>query len=50
MGTFSKTFGACLVQQGAGLNIWDLITMNIDGTEYYLSMNIEEQEYYIEMT
>ena len=40
-----------MVRLGTEMNpSWSLLTLNIDGIEYYLSMNIDEQEYYIEMT
>lgn len=41
-----------VVWQGAKENAFlqNVLALNIDSTEYYLTMNVEEEENYIEMT
>lgn len=50
MNTLKRSFSLALgkrIQVGSNSSILDVLSITIDGTEYYLSMDFEGTEYYL---
>ena len=47
MGAFTNTFSNGLFQLGSNTSILDALSINIDGTEFYITMNFDGIENYI---